>query len=451
MSKRLQEQVNLISDTLEKNSDSSVSGFLESMSPAEISRVIESLPLDLRGPLWRQVTLLKKGEVLLELQGILRSSLIKQTDEQELIACLSVMQMDEIADLDDYLTMSVVSAMVKTMDIQRRERYEQVKLYPDDVAGGLMDVDATAVRGDVSFSAVFRYLRRLRQREGSLPEHLDSLMVIDRHNRFMGTLPLSYLVSYDASTTVSDVMICNVVGITPLTSALEVTQIFEDQDLLSAPVIDDKGYLVGRITVDDVINVIRDQADREVLGRAGLDQHEDMFAPVINSSLRRAIWLGINLLTAFLAAWVIGLFEGSIEKMVALAVLMPVVASMGGVAGSQTLTLVTRGMALDQISRRNIWKLAAHELAIGGFNGVFWAAVVAVVAYYWFNDLMLGLVFGAAMLIVIFIGALVGTFIPLILKRIGVDPALAGGVVLTTATDAIGFFAFLGLATVMLF
>jgi magnesium transporter len=451
MSKRLQEQVNLISDTLEKNSDSSVSGFLESMSPAEISRVIESLPLDLRGPLWRQVTLLKKGEVLLELQGILRSSLIKQTDEQELIACLSVMQMDEIADLDDYLPMSVVSAMVKTMDIQRRERYEQVKLYPDDVAGGLMDVDATAVRGDVSFSAVFRYLRRLRQREGSLPEHLDSLMVIDRHNRFMGTLPLSYLVSYDASTTVSDVMICNVVGITPLTSALEVTRIFEDQDLLSAPVIDDKGYLVGRITVDDVINVIRDQADREVLGRAGLDQHEDMFAPVINSSLRRAIWLGINLLTAFLAAWVIGLFEGSIEKMVALAVLMPVVASMGGVAGSQTLTLVTRGMALDQISRRNIWKLAAHELAIGGFNGVFWAAVVAVVAYYWFNDLMLGLVFGAAMLIVIFIGALVGTFIPLILKRIGVDPALAGGVVLTTATDAIGFFAFLGLATVMLF
>jgi magnesium transporter len=451
MSKRLQEQVILISDTLEKNSDSSVSGFLESMSPAEISRVIESLPLDLRGPLWRQVTLLKKGEVLLELQGILRSSLIKQTDEQELIACLSVMQMDEIADLDDYLPMSVVSAMVKTMDIQRRERYEQVKLYPDDVAGGLMDVDATAVRGDVSFSAVFRYLRRLRQREGSLPEHLDSLMVIDRHNRFMGTLPLSNLVSYDTSTTVSDVMICNVVGITPLTSALEVTRIFEDQDLLSAPVIDDKGYLVGRITVDDVINVIRDQADREVLGRAGLDQHEDMFAPVINSSLRRAIWLGINLLTAFLAAWVIGLFEGSIEKMVALAVLMPVVASMGGVAGSQTLTLVTRGMALDQISRRNIWKLAAHELAIGGFNGVFWAAVVAVVAYYWFNDLMLGLVFGAAMLIVIFIGALVGTFIPLILKRIGVDPALAGGVVLTTATDAIGFFAFLGLATVMLF
>jgi magnesium transporter len=176
-----------------------------------------------------------------------------------------------------------------------------------------------------------------------------------------------------------------------------------------------------------------------------------MFAPVINSSLRRAIWLGINLMTAFLAAWVIALFGGSIEKMVALAVLMPVVASMGGVAGIQTLTLVTRGMALGQISRRNIWKLAAHELIIGCFNGLFWAVVVAAVAYYWFNDLMLGLVFGAAMLIVIFTGALVGTFIPLILKRIGVDPALAGGVVLTTATDAIGFFAFLGLATILLF
>ena len=451
MGTRLQKQIDLITDALEKSPDNGVSGLLESMSPAEISRVIESLPWDLRNPLWLQLPRLKKGEVLLELQGELRRSLIKQTEDQELIACLSVMQMDEIADLDDDLPMSVVSAMVQTMDIHRRERYEKVKLYPDDVAGGLMDVDATAVRGDVSFNAVLRYLRRQRQREGSLPEHLDSLMVIDRHNHFMGTLPLSHLVSYDVTTTVSDVMISNVAGITPLTSALEVARIFEDQDLLSAPVVDDKGYLVGRITVDDVINVMRDQADREILGRAGLDQHEDMFAPVINSSLRRAIWLGINLLTAFLAAWVIGLFEGSIEKMVALAILMPVVASMGGVAGSQTLTLVTRGMALDQISRRNMWKLAAHELTIGGFNGIFWAGVVATIAYYWFNDLMLGLVFGAAMLIVIFTGALVGTFIPLILKRMGIDPALAGGVVLTTATDAIGFFAFLGLATIMLF
>jgi len=451
MSTRLQEQVDLITDALEESPESGASCLVESMSPAEISRVIESLPGDLRSPLWLQLPRFKKGEVLLELQGGLRRSLIKQTDEQELIACLSVMQMDEIADLDHDLPMSVVNAMVKAMDIHRRERYEQIKLYPDDVAGGLMDVDATAVRGDVSFKAVLRFLRRLRQREGSLPEHLDSLMVIDRHNRFMGTLPLSHLVSYDLSTTVSDVMARNVVGITPLTSALEVARIFEDQDLLSAPVIDDKGYLVGRITVDDVINVMRDQADREILGRAGLDQHEDMFAPVINSSVRRAVWLGINLLTAFLAAWVIGLFEGSIEKMVALAVLMPVVASMGGVAGSQTLTLVTRGMALDQIGRRNIWKLAAHELTIGGFNGIFWAGVVAAIAYYWFNDLMLGMVFGAAMLIVIFTGALVGTFIPLILKRIGIDPALAGGVVLTTATDAIGFFAFLGLATIMLF
>ncbi|MGB5409290.1 MAG: magnesium transporter [Thiogranum sp.] len=451
MSTRLQEQVDLITDLLEKSPESGASCLIESMSPAEIARVIESLPGDLRIPLWLQLPRSKKGEVLLELQGELRRSLIKQTDEKELIACLSVMQMDEIADLDDDLPMSVVNAMVKAMDVHRRERYEQVKLYPDDVAGGLMDVDATAVRGDVSFKAVLRYLRRLRQREGSLPEHLDSLMVVDRRNRFMGILPLSHLVSLELSTTVSDVMIRASAGITPLTSAVDVARIFEDQDLLSAPVIDDQGYLVGRITIDDVIDVMRDQADREILGRAGLDRHEDMFAPVINSSVRRAGWLGINLLTAFLAAWVIGFFEGAIERMVALAVLMPVVASMGGVAGSQTLTLVTRGMALDQIGRRNIWNLAAHELTIGGLNGVFWAAVVAAIAYYWFNDLMLGMVFGAAMLIVIFTGALVGTFIPLILKRIGIDPALAGGVVLTTATDAIGFFAFLGLATVMLF
>ncbi len=450
MQKKLHNPVEVISLALEHHRDNEVIRLASGMSAAEIGRVMESLPKSLRSPFWTLIPAADKGEVLLELHGDLRRTLIDHTEEATLIASLSAMQMDELADLDEDLPITVVQAMVEAMDSQRRQRYSTVKQYPDNSAGGLMDTDATAVRGDVTLKAVMRYLRRTRLREGGLPEHLDSLMVIDRNNRLLGTLPLSNLVSLDIETTVAEAMVDGVSAITPLQPATEVARIFEDQDLLSAPVIDDQGVLLGRITVDDVIDVMRDEADREIFGRAGLDQHPDMFAPVVHSSCRRAIWLGINLVTAFLAAWVIGLFEASIEKLVALAVLMPVVASMGGVAGSQTLTLVTRGIALDQIGKSNFWRLIGQELGIGGLNGLFWALVVAATAYLWFENWLLGLVFGAAMLIVIVTGAAAGALIPLVLKRLGIDPALAGGVVLTTATDAVGFFVFLGLATVLL-
>ncbi|QYK02244.1 magnesium transporter [Shewanella psychrotolerans] len=450
MTIKFQHLINSIDHAMDENDDAAIQQILANTSAAEIARLTESLPQKDRLTLWPFVPTNVRAKVLLELHQDLRRSLIAHTDEAELTASLSAVQMDELADIDNDLPITVISAMVQAMDSQRRERYELVKHYPDESAGGLMDVDITAVRADVSLKAALRYLRRLRQREGALPDHLDSLMVVDRNNVLLGVIPLSQIVSNDLSISVREVMSTEVTSFTPLVSARNVAQAFKDKDLLSAPVVDEQHKLIGRITVDDVIDVIQDEADKEVFARAGLDNHPDMFAPILKSSGRRAIWLGINLLTAFLAAWVIGLFETSIEKIVALAVLMPVVASMGGVAGSQTLTLVTRGLALNQINGKNMAKLIGHEFSIGALNGMLWAGVVGIIAFQWFGDWQLGIVFGAAMIIVLIAGVLAGTTIPPLLKKMGIDPALAGGVVLTTVTDVVGFFAFLGLATVVI-
>jgi magnesium transporter len=445
-----QAKVQKIVDVLEQDNGTGIAYLLDSASAAELARVIESVPSSRRVAVWNQLNVTKLAEVLLKLRGDLRRQLIEHTDESLLIESLSAVQMDELADLDEDLPVSVFNAMVEAMDDQRKQRYQIVSQYPDDTAGGLMDVDATAIRADVSLNAALRFLRRIRRRDGELPEHLDSLIVVDRNNSYLGVLPLSDLVSLDIEVSVSEVMLQGIPAMKAMTSAKEVARIFEDEDLLSAPVVNDAGQLLGRITVDDVIDVIRDQADRAIYGRAGLDQHPDMFAPVVRSSVKRAVWLGINLFTAFLAAWVIGLFEASIEKVVALAILMPVVASMGGVAGSQTLTLVTRALALDQIGHSNALRLISQELRIGVLNGLFWSCVVSAVAIAWFDDSWLGLVFGMAMMTVLFAAGLAGALIPLILKRLSIDPALAGGVILTTVTDIVGFATFLGLATVLI-
>ncbi|MGE6649541.1 magnesium transporter [Shewanella colwelliana] len=450
MTIKFQHLINSIDIALDENDEQALKKLLVNTSAAEIARLMESLTQKDRLTLWHYVPTRLRAKVLLELHQDLRRSLIAHTDEAELTASLSAVQMDELADIDSDLPITVISAMVQAMDAQRRERYDLVKHYPDDSAGGLMDVDITAVRADVSLKAALRYMRRLRQREGALPDHLDSLMVVDRNNVLLGVVPLSQIISNDLSISVRDVMSTEVTSFTPLNSAHNVAQAFKDKDLLSAPVVDDQHKLIGRITVDDVIDVIQDEADKEVFSRAGLNSHPDMFAPILKSSGRRAIWLGINLMTAFLAAWVIGLFETSIEKIVALAVLMPVVASMGGVAGSQTLTLVTRGLALNQINNKNMAKLIGHEFSIGALNGMLWAAVVGIIAFQWFGDWQLGMVFGAAMIIVLVTGVLAGTTIPPLLKKMGIDPALAGGVVLTTVTDVVGFFAFLSLATLII-
>jgi magnesium transporter len=309
-----------------------------------------------------------------------------------------------------------------------------------------MDVDVVTVRADVDVEVVLRYLRR----RGAVLVKTDSLIVVDRENVYLGILPLATLVTASPDALVGDIMEIDADGIQASTDTASVAIQFEQRDLLSAAVVDSSGILLGRITVDDVIDVIREQSAHTYMSAAGLDEEDDIFAPVLDSTKRRSMWLGINLATAFLAAWVIGRFEATIEQLVALAILMPVVASMGGVAGSQTLTIVIRGLALGQIGSANARLLLYQELAIGLLNGVLWALVVALIGGLWFQDVWLGAVIGVAVVVNLVVAAFAGAVIPLILRRINVDPALAGGVVLTTVTDVVGFVAFLGLATLFL-
>lgn len=437
-------------EALEHPDAGTIAPLIEDWHPAKIADALEALPRELRHPLWERLDTTDRGQVLIEVGRAVRQQLIDEAASDELLSALTTLEMDELADLDADLPVSVIDTMVQAMDVQRRQRYERVKSYPDDTAGGLMDADAAAVRGDVSLKAVLRYLRLMRKREGKLPEHLDSVMVVDRQNHYLGMLLLSDVVSLKSATIVGEVMDTEVPAIPVTTPDTKVARLFEDRDLISAAVVDDHGRLLGRITVDDVVDVMRAEAEGEVMRRAGLGEDTDMFAPIVTNAARRAIWLGVNLINAFVAAWVIGLFDASIEKIVALAVLMPVVASMGGVTGNQTLTLVTRALALDQIGRGNALALLFREVASGLLNGAFWAAVVAVIATVWFGDLHLGLIFGAALLLNMVTGATAGTLVPLALERLNIDPALAGGVVLTAATDVVGFFSFLGLATLFL-
>ncbi|MEP1742569.1 MAG: magnesium transporter [Kangiellaceae bacterium] len=447
MKATLHELAAKITDKKENDRNFNASSLIEQLSPSEIARLIESLPTKFRKSLWINLPSNQKGEVLLDLHRDIRRRLIQQTPDNHLLDCLTSMQIDELADIDEDLPESVVGTMVGAMDSQRLQRYNLLKDFPDDTAGGLMDTDAIAIRADVSLKAVYRYLCQMRRKFGDLPEHFDSLVVVDRNNQVQGSLKLSDLVSLDNSRLVSEAMNSNDPLITSLTPANEVAQLFEDRDLVSAIVVDDEKRMLGRITVDDVIDVLRDEAESEIYGKAGLSKDSDMFAPVVKSAFKRAIWLGTNLITAFIAAGVIGLFEASIEQLVALAVLMPVVASMGGITGSQTLTLVTRGIALQQVGSDNIGPLTRHELKVSALNGILWSAVVFLVAVFWYQDWQLGLVFAVALFAVSLAGTISGALIPLGLKRMGVDPAIAGGVVLTTITDAVGFLIFLGAAS----
>ena len=336
--------------------------------------------------------------------------------------------------------------VLQSMDQQDQERLQTVMAYPEDSAGGLMDPGVVTIRSDVTLDVVLRYLRL----QGELPLHTNALFVVNRYDLYLGTLYLGTLLTEDPSRTVSELMDTEIEAIPADATAAEVAQLFEDRDLVTAPVIGSDGRLVGRITVDDVVDVIRDQADHSIMSMAGLDEDEDMFAPVITSSRRRAVWLGVNLATAFIAASVVGLFQATINQIVALAVLMPIVASMGGIAGSQTLTLMIRGLALGQIQDSNARWLLGREIAVGVLNGVAWAAVVSAATVAWFKSWQLGGIIGLAMVANLIVAAAAGVLVPLTLKRIRIDPALAGGVVLTTITDVFGFLAFLGLATLLL-
>jgi len=413
------------------------------LSPSDIAHLLESSPPRQRSLLWNLVNKQLEGEVLQYLNDDIRGDFLSKFNAQELADLIEDFESDDLADLLQQLPDTVIQEVLNTMDAQDRQRVEEVLSYPEDTAGGLMNTDTITVRPDIRIDVVLRYLRRHR----TLPAMTDSLIVISRRGEFIGMLPVTSLLVSNPTATVREVMDTDIEPIPVTLSDTKVAILFERYDLISAPVVAENGKLLGRITIDDVVDVIREDADHSLMRMAGLDDDEDTFATVWKTSRRRAVWLGINLMTAFIASGVIGLFEETITKVVALAVLMPIVASMGGIAGSQTLTLVIRGMAVGQVSGANVGWLLNREFLVSALNGVLWALVVAGAATLWFGDIMLGAIIAAALMINLIAAALVGTVLPLFLKSRNIDPALAGGVILTTVTDVVGFVAFLGLAT----
>jgi len=439
-------RLKLLHDALESGTLQRVQRMVNSLHPAEIADLLESLPPAEREVVWELVDTSSDGDVLVELNEEVRAKLVGSMKVDELVAATDGMDLDDLADLVPDLPEAVTRQVIQSMDQQDRERLRSVMAYDEDTAGGLMDPDVVTVRPDVTLEVVLRYLRM----RGELPTGTDALYVVNRFDRYVGYLYLSSLLTAPQNKTVAELMDSSVEGVPASIGAHEVANLFEVRDLVTAPVIDSDGRLLGRITIDDVVDVIREEAEHSILSMAGLAEDEDMFAPVVTSSRRRAIWLGVNLATAFIAASVVGLFQSTIDQVVALAVLMPIVASMGGIAGSQTLTLIIRGVALGQVHSANSRWLMIRELAVGVLNGVGWALVVAAATILWFDSWLLGGIIALALIINLIVAALSGVLIPLLLQRMKIDPALAGSVVLTTVTDVVGFMVFLGLGALLL-
>ena len=417
---------------------------LNNLSPPDIAHQLEIAPPRLRNILWEIVDPEISGEVLQELSDDIQLEFLNQMDGAEVASITEGLDVDDIVDILQQLPDRVIPEVLKAMSVQDRLRVESVLTYNEDTAGGLMDTEVITVRPDITVDVVLRYLRRFEE----LPDITDNLFVVSRNDTFLGTLPLSKMLTSSPNTSVREVMNTEVEAIHVNLTDSDVAQLFQRQDLVSAPVVDDQHRLVGRITIDDVVDVIVEDADHSLLAMAGLSDTEDTFSSIGRTAPRRAMWLGLNLLTAILASSAISLFEATLEKVVALAILMPIVASMGGVAGSQTLTVVIRGMALGQIERDNLKWLLSKEFAVGALNGMLWAAVMGAIVSAWFDDWTLALVIAAAMAINLVAAAVAGTLLPVMLRSLKIDPALAGSVILTTVTDIVGFVSFLGLATV---
>ena len=431
---------------LDSGAASQVRNLLGNLHSAEIADLLESVPHGPREIFWELTDPDDHGEILVQVNDEVRAGLIDEMETGALIAATEDLDADDLADLIKDLPGAVTREVLRAMDKQNRERLVAVLHYPEDTAGGLMNLDMVTVRADVTLDVILRYLRL----HINIPDTTDSLFVVDRDDNFKGLLSLSALLTNDPDMLVAEVMNSDIAGIPADMPDTEVARMFENHNLVSAPVLGKQGQLIGRITIDDVVDVIREDADHSLLSMAGLDEEDDTFAPVIKSTRRRAVWLGINLFTAFLASWVIGLFQATIEQVVALAVLMPIVASMGGIAGSQTLIIVIRGMALGQIGPSNARWLLYKELAVSALNGIAWAMVVAVISALWFSNPNIGYIIGAALVINLLCAALAGLAIPFILTRLNIDPAHAGTVLLTTVTDVVGFLVFLGLGTIFL-
>jgi magnesium transporter len=419
---------------------------IRSLRPAEIARLLESLHPGERAVVWQMVGREMEGDVLVEVADEVRDGLIEGMQTDEIVAAIGGMQLDDLADLVADLPEALTQEVLRSLGEQDRERLNAVMSYDEDSAGGLMNVDIITVRPDVSLEVVLRYLRA----RGTIPDGTDSIYVVNRNNEYFGSLFLSRLLTLEPGRSVAEVMSTDIQPIPADAPSGQVVWEFENRDLLSAPVVDDENRVVGRITIDDIVDVIRDEAEHSLMGAAGLDEEDDMFAPVIRSAQRRALWLGINLATAFLAAFVVDLFQTTLDKIVLLAVLMPIVPSMGGVAGSQSLTIMTRAIALGHIDRTNVDRILRKELLVGILNGLAWSVVVAVFTYLWFGEWRVGAIIAGALTINMIVAATAGFFVPLVLKRMKIDPALAGGVVLTTITDVVGYLSFLGLGAAFL-
>ncbi|MFO0042138.1 MAG: magnesium transporter, partial [Pseudomonadota bacterium] len=439
-------QLKLLSQALESGRLGPVRRLVNTLTPAEIGDLLESLPLEQRLIVWGLVDAEDDGEVLVHVGDEVRKSLIRDMDPEELVAAADTLDIDDLADLVEDLPGHLVDEVLKSMDRENRERLEQVLSYEEDTAGRLMNPDLVTVRADVTVDVVLRYLRM----RGELPTNTNHVYVVSRRHQYLGRVPLATLVTADPDAPINRVMDTEVAPIRAETTSEDVAKHFADHDLISAPVVDENNVLLGRITVDDVVDVIREEAEETVKSLAGLSADEELFTPAARAMRRRAIWLGVNLLTAFVAASVIGQFEAALEEIVALAVLMPIVASMGGNAGLQAMTLTVRGLALGQLAGGNIRVLLSKELRVGLMNGALWAVVVASAAFLWFGNPLISAAIGGAMVINLFLAALAGVLVPVTLQRMKIDPAIAGSIVVTTVTDVMGFFSFLGLGTLLL-
>ena len=439
-------QLRLLSDALDSGRLGPVRRMVNALSAAEIGNLLESLPPAKRSVVWGLVDPADDGEVLVHVGDEVRESLIAEMDQDELVAAVEDLDIDDLADLVEDLPDTVIDEVLKSMDRENRERLEQVLSYDEDTAGRLMNPEVVTVRADTSVDVVLRYLR-LR---GELPDNTDHLYVVNKRHQLMGWVALQDLVTHESGTPVNQLIDDELESIHVDDSSEEVARRFSHNDWVSAPVVDDGNVLMGRITIDDVVDIIRDQAEHQALSAAGLDEDEDLFSPVSRAFRRRLIWLGVNLLTAFLAASVVGRFEGSIQQLTALAVLMPIIAGMGGNAGTQVLTLMVRGIALGQIASSNIPTLVWKEVRVAVINGLILGAALGLVVLVWFRNPALAGVIAVALTVNFSFAALGGVLVPVTLKRFGFDPALAGGVILTTITDTLGFLTFLGLATLIL-
>ena len=422
-------------------------GELDRLHPADVAYILEALPLEERQVVWDLVKAEREGEILLELSEAVRESLIATMDSKELVAAAETLEADEIADLAPDLPEDVVQDVIRALPQEERALLRAALSYDEGTVGALMDFDQVTVREDVSLEAATRYLRALDE----LPAHTDQLFVVDRAGKLRGTLPLARLIVTDLERQVSEVMVPESVKLRPEDRAEDAAQAFERYDLVSAPVVDlISGSLVGRVTVNDVMDYIREKSAETQLAEAGLSKEEDVFAPVWNSFRNRWAWLAINLVTAFIASRVIGAFEGSIEKLVALAALMPIVAGIGGNSGNQTITMIVRALALGQIQSSYWTKLIAKELGLAMLNGVIWGSLLGLAAYLLYDNVALGGVMAMAMILTLLLAAGMGVAIPYLRARLGQDPAVGSSVLITACTDSGGFFIFLGLATLFL-